>query len=391
MMFSPARSTLTGLATAVSLIALQTGTAWAFEPTGNAVADAFLEVLDAQEGVVEGYGNVSESGGAVTIENLVLTNEDDKDEKVSIASTVLTGGVILANGRLKLESLGVSALSLTADDGGMTLESLDVTDLVLPSPKEAAAKDKPANPGYRTFDVKNIKVTDEDGKVADIAAISSSIDAMDGDLPTAGRFAVTGATIDVNELEADETKTLRELGYDTLTMDIAASATWDPEAATIVIPDLKIDAKDAASLSLALTLGGVTRQVVEELEKKSQNPEDALALLQNVSIITAKIRLEDDTLTGRILDQEAKKAGLDTPTYVASLTGALPAMLGVLQNKDFEGQVAKSVSDFLTTPGSLEVAASPAAPVPFAQIMGTAMFAPQMIPQILSVGITANQ
>lgn len=86
-----------------------------------------------------------------------------------------------------------------------------------------------------------------------------------------------------------------------------------------------------------------------------------------------------------------KKAGVDTPTYVAGLTGTLPMMLGMLQNKELEGKVAQAVTQFLNTPGSLELTAAPGAPVPLSQIMGTAMFAPQMIPQILSVGITANQ
>lgn len=391
MMFFQAPRIAIGLSTAVSLIALQATAANAFDKTGNEVADAFLSVLDAQEGTVESYGSVSEAGNAVTIQDLVIKDENDNDTKVTIASTVLTGGEFLNSGRLKLDNLGIEKLDLAADDGGMSLETLSVTDLVLPSAEEIAANKASVSPGYRTFDVKNIQIRDEDGKVADIQAISSSIDSMDGDLPTAGSFSLTGATVDVNELEAEETKSLKELGYETLTMDVSASGRWDPEAATINIPELKIDAKDAASLTLSLSLGGVTREVVEQLEEKSENPEEAMALLQNVTVIDAKIRLDDASLTGRILDQEAQKAGVEVPVFVAGLTGSLPLMLGMLQNKELEGQVAQAVTEFLNTPGSLELVAAPATPVPFSQVMGTAMLAPQMIPQILSVGITANQ
>lgn len=391
MMFFQAPRIAIGLSTAVSLIALQATAANAFDKTGNEVADAFLSVLDAQEGTVESYGSVSETGNAVTIQDLVIKDENDNDTKVTIASTVLTGGEFLNSGRLKLDNLGIEKLDLAADDGGMSLETLSVTDLVLPSAEEIAANKASVSPGYRTFDVKNIQIRDEDGKVADIQAISSSIDSMDGDLPTAGSFSLTGATVDVNELEAEETKSLKELGYETLTMDVSASGRWDPEAATINIPELKIDAKDAASLTLSLSLGGVTREVVEQLEEKSENPEEAMALLQNVTVIDAKIRLDDASLTGRILDQEAQKAGVEVPVFVAGLTGSLPLMLGMLQNKELEGQVAQAVTEFLNTPGSLELVAAPATPVPFSQVMGTAMLAPQMIPQILSVGITANQ
>ncbi|MDN3718942.1 hypothetical protein QW131_06295 [Roseibium salinum] len=69
----------------------------------------------------------------------------------------------------------------------------------------------------------------------------------------------------------------------------------------------KIDAQEAASLSLSLSLGGVTREVIAKLGDNPEEPEEAMALLQNVAIENAKIRLDDASLTGRILDQEAEK------------------------------------------------------------------------------------
>ena len=391
MMFSRSPRIAAGLTAAVSLLALQATPALAFDPSGNEIADAFLSLLDAEKGTVESYGSVDEAGDAVTLSDIVISKEDEENASVTIASTVLTGGEIQSDGRLKLSSLDMSNLELTAEDGGMSLADLKVTDLLLPTPEEASADTPPVGPGYKTFEANSIQIRDEDNQIADIVKISSSIDAMDGDLPTAAQFAVTGATIDVKELETKETKSLTDLGYETLTLDISGSGKWDPETATLVVPELKIDAKDAASLSVSLSMGGVTREVITQLNEKSEKPEEAMALLQNVTIENAKIRLDDDTLTGRVLDLESEKAGVDTPTYVAGLTGTLPMMLGMLQNKELEGQVTKAVTQFLNTPGSLELTAAPGAPVPLSQIVGTAMFAPQMIPQILSVGITANQ
>ncbi|MEO9530000.1 hypothetical protein [Roseibium sp.] len=379
------------LTAAVSLIALQGAPALAFDPSGNEVADTFLTLLDSEEGTVESYGAVDTSGDTITISDIVITNESHEDSRVTIASTVLTDGAVQNNGRLKLSSLALQDLELEADDGGMSLASLSVTGLLLPSAEEMASDTPPVGPGYSTFEASTIHIRDEDGKVADIAQISSSIDSMDGDLPTSGRFAVTGAVIDVTQLEAEETKPLRDLGYETLSLDLSGSATWDPEAATLDVPDLRIDAKEAASLSLSLLLGDVTRDVVAQLNNNTDKPEEAMALLQNVTVAKATIRLEDSSLTGRILDHEAGKAGMERPQFVAGLTGALPLMLGILQNEDLQGQVASAVTQFLTAPGSLELTAAPAGPVPLSQVMGTAMLAPQMIPQILSVGIAANQ
>jgi len=390
MRFARSPRIAAGLTAAVSLIALQVTPALAFDPTGNDVADAFLTLLDAQEGTVESYSNVEVSGGTVTISDVVVTQEGE-DGRVTIATTTLTDGALQDNGRLKLAGLGLENLELAADDGGLTLGSLQVTDLLLPSVAEMEADTPPVGPGYSTLEANTIEIRDEDGKVADIVKISSSIDGMDGDLPTGGQFAVTGATVDATQLEAEEAKTLTDLGYQTLTVDLAGSAEWDPDAATLVVPEVKIDAKDAAKLSISFSLGGVTRDVVTQLNEKSDNPEEAMALLQNVTIDNAKIRVDDASLTGRILDQEAKKAGVETPQYVAGITGSLPLMLGMLQNKELEGQVAQAVTEYLNAPGSLQIVAAPSAPVPVSQIMGTAMLAPQMIPQILAVGIAANQ
>ncbi|WP_428674488.1 hypothetical protein [Roseibium sp.] len=391
MMFSRAPRLGAGLATAVSLIVVQASPALAFDPSGNAVADAFLTLLDSEDGTVQSYASVEETGNTVTIKDLLITNEDKDNVKVTIGSTALTDGVVQDNGRLKLGNLGLEKLKLTADDGGMTLESLSVSDLLLPSADEAKDGNSPVNPGYRVLEINAVQISDEDGKVADVDKIYSSIDSMDGDLPTSGQFAITGAKIDVKQLEAKEATSLTELGYETLNFSVSGSGKWDPDAATLAIPELKIDAENAASLSLSLSLGGVTRDVVTQLNDKTKKPEEAMALVQNVSIENAKIRLDDASLTGRILDQEAKKAGVETPVFVSGLTGSLPMMLGMLQNKELEAQVAKAVTDYLTTPGSLEITAAPGTPVPVSQIMGTAMLAPQMIPQILSVAISANQ
>lgn len=391
MMFSKKSRISLGLSTALGLVLAQASPVFAFDPSGVPVADAFLKLLDSEEGDVESYGAVNESGNVITISDLVLTNESDDDGKVTVATATLTDGSVLDNGRLKLGGLQLDNLELAADDGGMTMATMSATDLVLPAPEEIKDGVPDVDPSYKTFEASTIQINDEDGKIAAIDKITSSIDSMDGDQPTSGRFAVTGIEIDVKEIQADEAKTLQELGYETLSMNVSGSGKWDPDAATVNIPDLVIDGENAAALSLSVSLGGVTREVFDKLNSAGGNSDEAMALMQNISVANVKIRLDDASLTGRILDQEAKKAGIETPQFVAGLTGSLPLMLGMLQNKDLEAQVATAITTYLNAPGSLEITAAPDSPVPFAQVMGAAMMAPQMVPQLLAVSIKANQ
>ncbi len=380
-----------GVSVATCLCVLHPPLSEAFEPTGSATADAFLSLLEAEDGTVESYGSATEADGTTTISDLVLVNDGGASGKVIISKTSLSGGEVLDNGRLKLSALMMESLELTDEDGRVLLQDISATGLLLPSLEEAKADKSPLGPGYKTFEANQLQIFENDAKIADIAKVTSSIDGMDGDLPTGGSFSMTGATIDVEQLEAEETNALRGLGYTKLTLDIAGTASWNPDAATVVIPSLKIDAKDAAALSVSLSLGGVTREILTKLNENSDNPQEAMALAQNVTVDAATIRLDDASLTNRVLEQEAKKMGVETPTYVSSLTGSLPLMLGMLQNKELEAQVSQAVTTYLNAPGSLEVTAAPGAPVPIAQIFGTAMFSPQMIPQILSLAIKANQ
>lgn len=390
-MFSRKPKTVLGLQAAVSLLVLCTGPAFAFTSTGNLVADAFLTLLEAEEGVVETYSSVSESDDTVTISGIVLKSEDGDGEQVTIGATTLSGGSVLQTGRLRLQGLSLQDLELKSRDGGMTMASMTATDLLLPSPAEIEGDEAAVDPSYRTLEALDIQVRNEDRQIAAIAALNSTIDGMDGDQPTSGRFSATGILIDVSEIQTDEAETLQSLGYETLSLNVSASAKWDPDAGTVTIPDLTVDGENAATLSVSLSLGGVTREVVKQLDASSEDPETARALLQGISIAGATIRLDDASLTGRILDSQAQRVGVDRSKYVANLTDRLPLMLGMLQNKDLETQATDAVTLYLNSPGSLEISAAPAAPVPMAQIFGTAVIAPQMIPQILSLGITANQ
>ncbi|MEP2435261.1 MAG: hypothetical protein ABJH93_00005, partial [Roseibium sp.] len=72
------------------------------------------------------------------------------------------------------------------------------------------------------------------------------------------------------------------------------------------------------------------------------------------------------------------------------LEGGLPMMLSMHQNPEFQTKVSAALGSFLKRPESLKVTASPSAPVPVAQLMGTVMMAPHTLPQVLGIDIAAN-
>jgi len=387
------RSTALAAALMLSVSAAPLSGALAFEPTGSDVADAFLTLLETEDGTVESYASATETGDGFVIENLRVVSEGNDNAVVTIARTVLEDGEVLSNGRLSLGAMSMDTLELTSNDGGMTIGSLAATEVVLPSPEEASNMTDLTvdGPVYKSVDVQTINVTAEDGNTVAIGRVAATVDEMVDDMPTAGSLAVEGITIDAASLSDGDAQEFRKLGYETVTLNVTAEGKWDPETAEVDLSTVSISGEEVGTLALSLSLGGITKELIEQLDAAQDSPEEAMALLQGVLVNGMTIDLTNDSLVDRVLDQQAEEAGMDRTAYVSQMTAALPLMLGMLQNPDFQQEVATAVTTFLTDPQSLNVAAAPGNPVPVAQIMGTVMMAPQALPQMLGVSITANQ
>lgn len=377
-----------GLLSATFLLA----PAHAFEPTGNATADAFLALMEVEEANVTGIASIEGSESDFTITGISLVHKQDDDKTGSIAEVVVEGGEVLSNGRLKAGRLSLNEVSLNSDNGKVAFGSFDGTDLVLPSAAEIAAGDEETliGPSYSTIEVMDATFEDEDNKGASVGRIFLAIDEMKGDLPTASRIAVDGLMIDVSNLGKDGQKELTKLGYTSLDLGLEGNGRWDPDTGAVDLEKLALTGKDMGTLNISMKLGGVTRDIVEQLKATSDNPQQAMGLVQGVSVSNLKIRVDNDSIVDRVLDAQANEVGTDRAGLITQINSTLPLMLGVLQNPEFQNAVAAAVGTFLQNPVSLEAVAAPAAPVPVSQIMGTAMMAPQSLPQILGVSLTAN-
>ncbi|MBD1549223.1 hypothetical protein [Roseibium aggregatum] len=366
--------------------------AMAFTPTGNDVADAFMAVLETDDGMVDSYGSVSEGGETVVIKDLLLKRKDDDKKSATIATTTLRDGMVQSNGRLKLGTLSMSDLSVTAEDGGLAIGSFTATNLVLPTPEELNGSDGKSviGPSYETLEVLDAAISDGSGNKFGIGRLFTAIDEMDGDLPTAFRFAIDDLKIKAANLDDEAQKSLTDLGYETLTISAEGQGRWDPEKETLEVKNLKLSGADAGTFALNLSLGGVTREVITKLGAAEGDPESAMGLVQGVSVQNVSVRLDNSSLVERVLDMQAREAGMDRTTLVQQLTAGLPMMVSILQNPAFQEKVVTAATTFLNDPVSLEVTVAPANPVPFAQIMGQAMMAPQTLPEVLGVDVVAN-
>lgn len=207
-------------------------------------------------------------------------------------------------------------------------------------------------------------------------------------------------TIDFAQVEDPKTRAaMTELGYGTLTGRVTAQGTWNSGNGDAAV-DQSIIIDDAATFNVNVAVGGYTPELIAAVQQVNQQMKDQsdeakglamLGMMQQLQVGTLSIELVDDSATGRILDFVAKQQGTNRDSIVAQAKGALPFALIQLQNPEFSAKVAASVGAFLDNPGSLTIEATPANPVPVAQIMGAAMAAPQSLIGVLGVTVTANQ
>ncbi len=193
--------------------------------------------------------------------------------------------------------------------------------------------------------------------------------------------------------------TMSALGYETISGNITAAGTWDTDSGLTAIEPFKISATDAADLSFSLKIGGYTPQLVagmQEMQKTMKGNEQAmgmamLGLMQQLDVQGISISVDDNSLTGRLIDFFGSQQGMNRESTVALAKGMLPLGLGQLGHPEFAAKATAAIGQYLDDPNNLTVAAAPAAPVPMAQIMGAATGNPASLIDLLSVTVIANQ
>ncbi|WP_067215471.1 hypothetical protein [Stappia indica] len=372
--------------------------ALAFDASGNEIADTFFEIFEAGKATVTGYDGVEEDGDTVTITGLrAAINDNGSKTEMTIATMSFEEGEIASGGGLTASAMSMNGVAIQSQEDGkdvnVTVAAIDIDDPVLPSAatvKAKASADAVA-PSYSRAEITGILIdSGKEGKIP-VSSVVAVIDEMDGELPTAGSLTVEGVEISAESLDAEERKTLTDLGYDKVVLGLSLEADWDPNTGALDISDLTISGTEAATLNASLKLNGLTREVFAKLEAAQGKPEEAMGIMQGLQVVSLSLRLDNESLVDRLLDAQAKESGATREQFVGQLSAALPMLLSAIGNPDFQKSVSGAATAFLNDPQSISATAAPAAPVPFAQLLGTAMMAPQTLPTILGVTVAANQ
>ncbi len=358
------------------------GAAPAFAADANQIAEALVAAMTASGESKVTYDNASAAGDDVSITNLQVSGDDGS--AITIPTVFITNAQPRDPGGFTANAISFDNAKMISEDNTITWGSASATDTLVPSAAEIKSKAK-VRP-FSTMNIANMKVSGGDLPVPlEIANIGVAVDLDEGGLPR--DFALNVASINISpELVANADSDFKQLaeglGYDSFVINVQVEGGYETAKDRLTLRTFAIDAPEVGKFSLAGTISDVKASDLAT----DQSP-DALA---NGKLENLTIRFDNAGVVERALDMQAKMMGASREDIVAQLNGALPFMLNALNNPSFQEKVAKAAQTFLSDPKSITITASPAAPVPFQQIMGSAMTAPQSLPDTLALDVTAN-
>ena len=367
------------------------------------VADRLAGAL-ANWGYKVSWTSASMNGDAIVMEG-VRADFGHMDRQVEIGAVVLDGVAETDDGAFTVETVSLPDYSFERSGVKLSVIGTSFSNLVLPP--EGAEKT-----------LQSIIWPHTGLSLADLSLASINIAGPDGEFFTMANFDVTtnvsndggqiehsmsieNFTLNFAALPEPETgaafATLAALGYSVVEGSYDSYATWNPDDGRTV-SRMAIDVKDAGTLDFNFDIAGYTMEFNESLqtmmieEGENEDAEAAmLALMRQLTVHSAKLRFDDNSLTNRVLEFIAAQQGMKPSDIVNQIKAILPFALAQLNDPEFAAEITAAVSTYLDDSRSIEISVEPGAPLPIDTLIAGARSAPEQLPNQLGVKVTANR
>lgn len=281
-----------------------------------------------------------------------------------------------------------------AQDARITLVQADLqkrADLLLKGITEGGGKAKYGSvekgDGKDGLVIKDLEVTGPDGKTVKI----ERIDVRDFDWdhpnePTHLDVSIRKLVVPASSLEKDVT----DLGVTSLTINADFAYAIDDGKKTFEVSGIVIDVIELGELKLKFKLAGIASGDLKGAFGGAKPGDDAATkLLAQLSLVSASISFKDKSLTQRLIQADAKKKGISEAEAKKKMLEDLAE-----QKKEAQDDATKEVIDlavkFLTTPGVVELVASPSAPANVMATFMALMGSPGTLKQMLGLTIAVK-
>ena len=363
---------------------------------------AKLNATYATSGVSINSSNVAVDGSTVTLEGAEL-KATGAEAPVKLGTITMEGVEEDGEGGYAIETVSFQDINVTEADTTVTATDIALNGVTIPG--KAATGTLESLLMYESATAGPVSVTAKGKEVFSMSGMEANIKRMDADAGLEFDATLSDLKADLTTVEDPKAKdTLAKLNMQTLEGKVSMSGSWELASGKLAVDEYAFDFKDVGRLNLALEFSGYTLEFLkgmqEALKAAEANPnkEEAnaamgmsmMGLVQQLTFNSASISFEDASITKKLLDYAGSEQGVSGDQMAQSLKGLVPIMLAQLNMPELQNQISEAVNTYLDDPRSLTISAEPKDPVPFPMIMGAAMGAPNTIPQVLGVTVSAN-
>jgi hypothetical protein len=341
-------------------------------------------------------------GSNVTLSGVTFGQPADPTKQIPIGNVTLEG-VEEDNGGYKVETMKFDNVDYKQENVTISASDIYMSGLVIPGNTNTGKLDSmlfydEAHSGPVTVTV--------DGKEAFSLAETKGTMTKSDDNNTVGfDLNATGFKADLSGVADPKTKdAIDKLAVQKLAGEMTMSGSWEVASGTVDIEEYALDLDNVGRLNMAFGFSGYTLDFIKSMQDavKAQaanpNKEQAdqaaslamLGLMQQLNFINAEISFEDDSITKRAIDYTASQQGMTGEQLSQTIKGMVPLMMASLNVPELQNAVSAAVNAYIDDPKNFTISAAPEKPVPFPMIMGAAMGAPNTLPGVLGVTVSAN-
>ncbi|MDV4182566.1 hypothetical protein R1521_29090 [Rhizobium brockwellii] len=360
-----------------------------------------LNAATSAGGTVITFEKAEADGDTVTATGVQVGSSSLPGDTLKIGDLTFEGVEEIEGGGYHATTVSFPDIDISHEEGRFSANEIQITGLTIP----ANATGDTLNDFllYETVSTGPIALNIKGKDVLAIESIESNLERQDGGF--AYDANVAGLKADLSQVEDANAKVaIEKLGLTTLDGAVTMKGIWEIESGKVAVDEYAFDFKNIGRLNFAVDFSGYTLGFIKSLQETvktaeaNPNKEEAnqavglamLGLMQQLTINSASIRFDDASITKKALDYAGSQQGVTGDQLAQSLKGLVPMMMAQLNMPELQNQVAAAVTTYLDRPKSLTISAVPEKPVPVPMIIGAAMGAPNTIPSVLGVKVTAN-
>jgi hypothetical protein len=356
------------------------------------------------------FGNFSISGIAVrdknvkmTLDSIVMTNADIpldfRFEPDQMEDTVGEPAAPLTFDQFSIVGLNGTGKTDAQQDVDFGMSSFNLSDVNFPTSVDASIYDWMKI--YSAMSINGINADMAGEPVFELESISGTIQPPDGTGTIETDSQLTGLYVNLKAIPDPQAQAVfGELGYDKIEGSMGAVAAYNPDTGRATLYDTSIKLIDMFDLYIDYAISGYTAELAQKLSKGQMEMSGGkdpmqvfgpmLAELSTIKLESFGVELEDQSITGRLLDFQAKQMGTTGDQLAAGAPMMIGLGMGGLNMPALTEMVTAAVGKFLTEKGTLSVRAEPAEPVSIVNVVMASQTDPTQIPNLLNLQVTAR-